>query len=243
MPRIGGIRYPTSILGEVKLMSTNSKPDLSIIIVSFNVCHLLDQCLSSIFTTKNDLNVEVIVVDNASQDETASLVQTKHSEVDLIANIDNLGFAKATNQGLEIAEAEYILLLNPDTIVLPGTLSQLLEFIKDTQDAGAVGPMLLNQDGTLQASCRSFPNFFNMAAFSFFPNAWYPKMRVPIKYLLEWWDHSKLLAVDYVLGAALMIRRNALDHVGPFDEGFFLYGRSEERRVGKECRSRWSPYH
>ena len=205
-----------------------SKPDVSIVIVSFNVYRLLDQCLASLFATRDDLQTEVIVIDNASEDNTVSLVRAKHPRVRLIVNDTNLGFAKATNQGLQVAKGKHIFLLNPDTVVLPGTMAGLARFLDETRDAGAVGPRLLNPDGSLQPSCRSFPNLLNMAIFSFASYDWLPRQSNPMRHLLEGWDHSRLMAVDYVIGAALMIKRTVLEHVGLLDESFFLYGEEKD---------------
>jgi GT2 family glycosyltransferase len=103
-----------------------------------------------------------------------------------------------------------------------------MRFLESTPDAAAVGPKLLNSDGSLQASCRSFPNLLNMAVFSFGNYSWLPRRHRPLRYLMECWDHSGLLAVDYVVGAVLMIKRAVLESVGVFDEKYFLYGEEKE---------------
>ncbi len=124
---------------------------LSIIIVSWNVKRYLVDCLNSLH--------EVIVVDNGSADGTCDLVKERFPSVNLIKNSQNYGFAAANNQGMKAAKSQYILLLNPDTIVRDGALDKLIRFMDDNPDVGACGPKLLNEDGTTQRSVRRFPTF------------------------------------------------------------------------------------
>ena len=202
-------------------------PDVSVVVVSFNVCGLLDQCLSSVLVTNESLDIEIIVVDNASEDGTVSMVRNKYPEVKLIRNEDNRGFAEANNQGLAIAKGEYVFVLNPDTIVLPGAITRLVQFMKETDDAGVVGPKLLNSDGSIQSSCQSFPNLLNYAVFSFWSYRLLPTTKHPYRFALGLWNHSGTAEVDWVLGAAMMLRREVIQEVGGLDDDYFLY--SEEK--------------
>jgi len=167
--------------------------------------------------------VEVIVVDNASTDGSADMVAEEHPWAKLIRSERNLGFSAGNNLGIGAASGRYVLLLNPDTLVHPGALGMLVEFADSHPQAGIIGPRLLNADGSIQYSCRSFPTL----ATGFFRNTFlgrlFPKNRFNREYLLTDWDHSAVREVDWVSGAAMMIRREVLDQVGLLDEGFFMY--------------------
>jgi len=135
--------------------------DLSIIIVSWRVRDLLEKCLKSIFEQTRDIEFEVFVVDNNSEDGSLEMVKSKFSHVQLIANKKNLGFAKANNQAIKQARGEYILLLNPDTEILNGALEKSLNFMRKNPKIGVLGCQILNSDGSLQPSVRRFPCFLD----------------------------------------------------------------------------------
>lgn len=195
---------------------------LSIVIVSYNSKALLRDCLQSVLDTAADLSPETVVVDNASSDGNVSMMRKEFPMVRVIANSENLGFARATNQGIAAATGEYILLLNPDTRVLPGALAALTRFMDEHPEAGAVGPRLLNVDGTLQPSCHAFPNmrahFLDISGICR-RFTWTQRWRAGKM-------HDQPCAVDWVMGACLLLRRRAIQQVGPLDEDYFLY--SEE---------------
>jgi hypothetical protein len=198
------------------------KPDLSIIIVNWNTADDLRECLISL-KESSPAGMEVIVVDNASSDKSAEVIEAKFPWARLIKNSENLGFSKACNQGIETAQGRYILLLNPDSIVQPGALRALIRFGDENPKAGIIGPKILNPDGSLQYSCRHFPTlqagiFRNTILGKFFPNNPYTR-----DYLMLHWDHSETVEVDWVSGAALFIRRELLDDIGGLDERFFMY--------------------
>jgi len=202
--------------------------DLSIVIVSWNVRDFLRRCLRSIFEAQPaspGVNLEVIVVDNASTDDSVEVVRAEFSDVRLIANAGNRGFSAANNQGLAVARGRYVLLLNPDTEVMDGALTTLVAFADAHPDVGVVGPQLLNSDGSIQSSRRRFPTL----ATAFFESTWLqpcaPRRVLERYYVLDRSD-SETLDVDWVKGAALMARGRAIAQVGPLDEGFFMY--SEE---------------
>jgi GT2 family glycosyltransferase len=202
--------------------------DLSIIIVNFNVSHLLDICLESIHRTVQDKRYEIIVIDNASTDGSIEMLEEKYPTIVLVKNKRNEGFSKATNQGIRLAEGSYVLLLNPDTVVTPGSISQLIKFFDQYTDVGIVGPKLLNHDGTLQPSCRSFPNLINMAVFSFLGYEKIKKQSEVVPYLFECWDHSYSREVDFVIGAAIMTKKAVFETVGYLDEDLYFYGEEKE---------------
>lgn len=192
---------------------------LSIIIVSWNVRRDLEVCLQSL-RGNQDVAYELIVVDNASHDDTREMLQG-YPEVRLIANADNRGFAAANNQGLAVAAGEFILLLNPDTIVPPGALRMLLDFAATKPRAGVIGPRLLNSDGSLQPSCRRFPTVRAALYRHTFLERLFPNASATRDYLMADWDHETPRDVDWLSGACMMIRREAYEQIGTLDEGFY----------------------
>ena len=211
-----------------------TSPEVSVIIVNYRTNALLLECLSSLYTTPTDLAFEVIVVDNASGDGTGSLVPRRFPELRLVVNGKNVGFARATNQGMALARGELLFWLNPDTIVLNGALAELAAFLRSHPDAGAVGPKLIGPDGSLQYSCRAFPSFSTVlfTRQSILRRLW-PSNPLSRRYLLSDWDHAKVRAVDWLSGAALMTTRAVVNQVGPLDERFFLFNEDVDwcRRV------------
>lgn len=196
--------------------------DLSVIIVSWNTAEELKSCILSARSAGGS-NVEIIVVDNASRDGSPEMVSEEFPDVKLIVNKANLGFAKASNQGIRASRGRYILLLNPDSIVHPGAFDALVRFGDGNPDIGIFGLKVLNPDGSIQYSCRQFPTlaagvFRNTILRHFFPRNPYVR-----DYLLVEWDHSRERDVDWVSGAALVARRPLLDDIGLLDEQFFMY--------------------
>lgn len=195
---------------------------LSVIIVSWNVREDLIRCLESLYKYPAS-DFEVIVVDNASTEGTVEAVKSEFPEVILIANSHNRGFAAAINQGIDNSQAEYILLLNPDTVVYQNSLNGLIRFMDKNKNVGVCGPQLLNGDGTIQLSARRFPTFrgalYRHTAFRYlriFRNEYK-------KWLMKDFDHRIQKDVDQVMGAALMTRRSVVEQVGRMDESFFMY--------------------
>ena len=196
---------------------------LSIIIVSWNVRELLAACLAAL-----PRGPQVIVVDNASADGSAAMVAASFPDVILVANADNRGFTGGNNDGLVRATRDYVLFLNPDTIVDEDALPLLLDCLDERPDVGVVGPQLRYGDGTLQSSRRRFPTL-SMALMESTPLAWHwPPAANPWarRYRMEDAPPGVAQEVDWLVGAALLTRRATLDQVGGFDEGYFMY--SEE---------------
>jgi len=200
-------------------------PDLSVIIVNWNVRDLLRRCLHSILASLPACQLEIIVVDNGSTDGSAEMVRTEFPQVHLIANPDNRGFTGANNQGLAVARGRYVLLLNPDTEVVGDALETMVAFADAHPDVGVVGPQLLNPDGTVQSSRRRFPTLATALLESTWLQPYAPRRLLARYYVLDRPD-DEVQDVDWVIGAALMARREAVEQVGPLDEGFFMY--SEE---------------
>ena len=188
--------------------------DLSIIIVNWNTSELLVQCIESIYRGKPRPTFEIIVVDNGSSDDSVSLLTKHFPNIHLIKNGSNLGFAKANNQGLAVAKGRYFLLLNSDTIVLPNALDKMVQTAEDHADVGAIGPKLLNMDGTLQESWSGFPTFWS-ELFGRLIHRRNPLTDVPFAY-----------EVDWIMGACLLVRSETIAEVGGLDEGYSFY--SEE---------------
>lgn len=209
-------------------MSDQASPDLSIIIVSWNVRDLLRACLRSLTTDPCPLTPELIVVDNASADGSAEMVATEFPQARLIANATNRGFTAANNQGLALARGRYVLFLNPDTEVIGDALATMVAYMDAHPEVGALGPQLRYGDGSLQSSRRRFPTLAT-ALFESTPLAWHwPAARNPWARRYHMTDRPDDMEqeVEWLVGAALMVRREALDEVGGFDEGYFMY--SEE---------------
>ncbi|MBK8900860.1 MAG: glycosyltransferase family 2 protein [Anaerolineaceae bacterium] len=192
---------------------------LSIVIVSWNIKMLMAGCLKSVFDHSPGFEFEVWVVDNASSDGSVDMVRQQFPQVQLIANQENVGFAPANNQAIRRCHGSYILLLNPDTEVLPGALDALVQFMETRQDAGAVGSLLLNPDGSLQPSCFPRPTLSRELWRLFHLD----KLRPYGQYPTQTWDQERPQEVDVIQGASLLLRREALDQTGLLDEGYFIY--------------------
>ena len=189
---------------------------LSVVIVSYNVCHFVEQCLDSVQKAAEGLDVEVFVVDNDSPDDTVEIIGRHYPWVHLIANDENYGFARANNIAIRQAKGEYVLLLNPDTIVAEPTLREVVSFMDAHPEAGGVGVRMHNADGTLAPeSRRAIPtpwvSFLKMLGFT---------KRYYMSHLS--WDEPG--RIEVISGAFCFLRRKALDQIGLLDEDFFMYG-------------------
>jgi len=196
---------------------------LSIVIVSWNVRQHLLRCLASLFQHAPRCAFEVVVADNASSDGTVDAVREAFPEVTVSSNATNRGFAAANNQGIARSTGEYVLLLNPDTILHPGSLDSLIDFLEEHDDVGACGPKLLNPDGTLQPSVKAFPTF--RGALHRY-TAWkYARLFRPHgrRWRARDFDYTTTANVDQLMGAALVLRREALGTSAALDERFFMY--------------------
>jgi GT2 family glycosyltransferase len=198
--------------------------DLSIIIVNYNSGSYLKSCIASVKKYSPKCAYEIIVVDNGSRKGDIGDLQEVYPEVGIVLNSKNEGFARANNQAVSKSRGKYLLLLNPDTLVLDKSLDGLLQFMEENSDAGAAGPTLLYPDGTRQPSCRRFPTPMNVF---FGRNSllthWFPGNRFTQSYLRLDLDGCEEEEVDWVTGACMIIRRDTFQNVGGFDETFFLY--------------------
>ena len=198
---------------------------LSIIIVSYNVKHFLEQCLYSVDAACSGIDTEIFVVDNASVDGSAKMVKEKFPEVKCIANQDNAGFAKANNQAIRQSTGEYILLLNPDTIVETDTFVKILDFMDTHADAGGLGVKMVDGTGKfLPESKRGLPTPAVAFCKVFGLSHLFPKSKTFNKYHLGYLDRDKTHKVEILAGAFMLIRKSVLDEIGLLDEAFFMYG-------------------
>ncbi len=197
--------------------------DLSIVIVGYNSRGDLDGCLRAIEACADGVACETIVIDNASSDTTVDLVTQEFKWVRLFQNSSNVGLARAVNRGIREASGRYILVLNPDIQIRNGSLDALLAFMDSHNDVGMAGAKLLNTDGSLQHSCRRFYTFWTLVLRRTFLGTLFKRSRTIRRHLMLDYDHEAEREVDWILGACMMVRREALADVGPMDERFFLY--------------------
>lgn len=195
---------------------------LSIIVVSWNTREILADCLASVYQNPPTDSFELILVDNASTDGSAEMVRDRFPQARLIASQENLGFAQGNNLAVPLCVGEYVLLLNPDTVVKPNALQALIDFLDTTPEAGAAGSMLLNPDESLQPSCHPAPKLGRELWRLLHLDAIRPYGR----YNMHQWDLSQNREVDVLMGASLMVRKSILDEIGFLDGDYFMY--SEE---------------
>lgn len=207
------------------MADTEGQFNLSIIVVSWNVKALLRDCLHSIGEENDALNVEVIVVDSASSDGSPEMVRKEFPWVTLIASDENLGYPRGNNVGIAASGGRHVLILNPDTVILNNALKTMVEYLDSHIDVGVVGPQLLNSDGSVQSSRRRFPSLLTGVFESTWLESLAPDILLRRYYGLDLADDQES-DVDWITGAALMVPRRVIDHVGLFDEGYFMY--SEE---------------
>ncbi|MEN6426528.1 MAG: glycosyltransferase family 2 protein [Phycisphaerales bacterium] len=200
-----------------------NRTDVTIVIVSWNTREILRDCLRSVYENAGPADFDIIVVDNASTDGSVEMVRAEFAQVQLIANSDNRGFASANNQGIAVATGRYVLLLNSDTIVLDGAIAKTVAFADTHPDAAVVGCRVLNPDRTLQASCFLFPSILNMLLSATYLYRLFPRSRFFGRERMTWWDKRDARAVDVISGCFMLVRREAIEQVGPMDEGYFMY--------------------
>ncbi len=190
---------------------------ITVIIVTFNSEATINRCIKSFIEKAK--NIEVIVVDNGSADNTSKIIRQKFPHIELIQNDENLGFAKANNQAIRQMRGEFILLLNPDTEVVGDAFNKMVFYMERHTDVGILGPKLLNADVSLQKELSPFPNLLNMILILLklhrttpFKSLVYPN-----------YDYNEIQEVNHLMGSALLIRKEVFDRAGLFDDKFFLW--------------------
>jgi len=222
---------PEYIGGLCNLGNVMRAHKLSIIIVSWNVKDLLRRCLNSVIESLRSgegqqLSWQLIVVDNASTDGSEAMLREEFPQVHLIANEENVGFTRGNNQGIAFSDGRYVVLLNPDTEIVGHALEEMVAYMEAHHQVGALGPQLLDPDGQVQSSRRRFPSLSTAYMESTFLQQWFPESDILRRYYVLDSSDDETQAVDWVVGACLLMRREALEEVGPLDERFFMY--SEE---------------
>jgi GT2 family glycosyltransferase len=198
---------------------------LSVIIVNYNVKHFLEQCLKSVFKSLVNIDGEVFVVDNNSVDGSVEMVKKKFPQVNLIANNKNTGFSRANNQAIKLSKGEYVLLLNPDTVVQEDTFKKCISFMDDTADAGGLGVQMIDGKGRyLPESKRGLPTpavaFYKITGLS----KLFPTSKTFGRYHQGFLPKNKTHRIDVLAGAFMMLRKSVLDKIGLLDEDYFMYG-------------------
>lgn len=198
---------------------------VSIIIVNYNTKRLLRSCLESVYAGANGTPFEIHVADNNSHDGSVAMLKAEFPRVNIVENQSNLGFSKASNGLIARTAADYILLLNPDTLILGDAIERVVAYMEEHREVGICGCRVLNADGTLQLACRrSIPTpkvaFYRLSGLS----RLFPGNRTLAKYNLTYEDPEKTHEVDAVSGSFLMIRRRTIQDIGLLDERFFMYG-------------------
>lgn len=221
--------YPAGCSAQILSGRTEGDPRpevrLSIVIVNWNTRDLLQQCLASVLRETEQIKCEVFLVDNASKDGSAQMVTEVFPEVELTVNEENLGFAKAANQALRITQGRFVMLLNPDTQIMHGSLQRMIDFLEDCPEASIIGCQILNPDGTIQPSFGRFPDLrsqflYQSYLFKLIP-AGLPVGSTPHRWQTK--EYTTTHEVDWATGACLMFRHELLSKVGLLDESIFMY--------------------
>lgn len=196
---------------------------LSIIILAYNSKNLLKYCLKSIKEADLSIDHEIIAADSASTDSTAEMMREKYPEIKLIIAPRNRGYAAGNNFGIRASSGEYVMILNPDIVVKKGEIEKMIKFMAEHAEIGMLGPKLINVDGSLQYSCRRFPKWWTPLARRTIFGKTKKGLREIQRFLMHDYDHQEGREVDWLFGAALLVRRQALEEAGLLDERFFMY--------------------
>ncbi len=215
-------------------------PTISVLIVSYNVKQYLLQCIDSIFRSDYSDKIEIIIVDNHSFDGSTKAISEKFPDVVIINNQKNVGFGKAVNQASKAASGDYLLILNPDTVVQENTISTFMNYASENTQVGIAGPKILNSDGSLQlAAKRSFPTMGVSLPKLLGLSILFPKSRWANRYNLTYLDPDKIHSVDAISGSCMFMRRDLFESLNGFDERFFMFGEDLDlcyrvKQTGKE---------
>ncbi|HEX6262939.1 MAG TPA: glycosyltransferase family 2 protein [Actinomycetota bacterium] len=196
--------------------------DLAVVVVNFNAGEHLRSCVASVYAAAGDLDLDVVIVDNASRDGSAGAAAAAHPSIRVINNRVNRGFAAAANRGFAETQAPFIFLLNPDAVISGGRLDAFVKVAKERPRVGALGCLVRNPDGSLQPSARKVPGIGEGLAHAFLGRV-APDNRWSRSYTMADWDRASEREVEWVSGSAMLVRREAVDAVGGFDEGYFMY--------------------
>ena len=193
---------------------------ISVILVSYNTAQISIEALSSLFASQGDFTLEVFVVDNASKDNSASIIKNAYPNINLIENKINVGFGRANNQALSLVNGDFVLLLNTDAFVGVDTLLKTVEYMQTQPKCGILGVKLLSRDGELQPSCRYFPTPFNIFANRVGLSRLLPNIKLVDDVS---WDSTITQECDWVPGCYYLMRKKVIEQQGLFDPIYFLY--------------------
>ncbi len=198
--------------------------DLSCIIVNYYNSGPLKDCLESIYKTVHGIDFEIIVVDNSEDDPSLQTLKGLYPKAQFISNPSNVGFSKANNQAAKIARGDVFIFLNPDTILSDQAINSMKNYFCSHAEIGALGPKVVDPDGSLQYSCRHYPTLWTglFNRYSILSRL-FPKNRFTSQYLMLDFDHNEILQVDWLSGCCLMVSKNVFEKVGGFDENYFLF--------------------
>jgi GT2 family glycosyltransferase len=199
--------------------------DVSIVIVNWNAKGYLRDCLRSIAEQTRECSYEIIVVDNASTDGSQAMLEAEFPSVRAIFSEENLGFAGGNNEGLRVASGRYVLLLNPDTLILNGAIDTCVAYADTLRDekVGVLGCQVWEDEETIQQTCFQFPSPLNTLLNMLGLTRRYPHSRFLSRAEMGWWDRRDEREVDVVSGMFMLVRREALEQVGPMDDGYFMF--------------------
>jgi len=205
-------------------------------LVNWNTRELLREALESLIESSRGISHEIIVVDNASTDGSAEMVKAHFPQVKMIENSENLAFTTGCNQIMSEMNGDYLLLSNTDVKVVGPAVRVLMDFMSTAEGAAACGPKLLNADLSLQYSARRFHTIYTILFEQMGLSRHYPRSKVFGKYLMSYWNHNEKRAVEYVSGAFVLMRREAIQQVGEFDEQYYFYAQEADwcKRAGKK---------
>jgi GT2 family glycosyltransferase len=198
--------------------------EVSVVIVTYNSREVVGRCIDSIREHSRGVSYEIIVVDNASPDETGALVAERYPDITVLHMQKNIGLSAAINDGVAASAGIFVMQINPDCRLDEDALTVLSHYLRANSDVGVVAPKILNDDGSLQLSCRAFPGYSTsvFGRYSLLTRLW-PRNPVSKRYLMSDFDHASTRDVDWASGAALMFSRAAFDRVGGWDPAFFLF--------------------
>jgi N-acetylglucosaminyl-diphospho-decaprenol L-rhamnosyltransferase len=201
-------------------MSEATNIDVTAIVVNYNTRDLLRPCIDALRASAVGLRLQTVIVDNASRDDSASLLRTEFADCELLFNAENVGFGRANNQALALARGRYVLLLNTDAFVAPDSLERTVRYLDENPRCGLLGVRLEGRDGELQPSCRYFPTPWSEFLSTTGLARFFPRTRMVDN--MDW-DHAAVRECDWVPGCYYLVRRSVIDQVGLFDPRYFLY--------------------
>jgi GT2 family glycosyltransferase len=235
---LGGTEVP-SVSRHLGPSAPEAAPEVSIVIVNWNTKDLLRNCLNSIAEQTRQVH-EILVVDNASTDGSADMVRQEFPDITLIANSANRGFAAANNQAIAVARGRYVLLLNPDTVILDQAIDKMIDWCDEHPDVGCAGCQVMMSDTEIQQTCFADPTPFALLVAETGLARVFSRSSVFGRARYSSWDRRREMEVDVVSGMFMLIPRPVLDQVGFLDESFFVYAEEADlcrriRQAGFRC--------